>query len=278
MSSAKKRARGEEVENDFLNENSTKSKKKGRITQPRIQEEKRAARTRVSMNRDTMKRVDRALSQRLYLLNQVEISTPGNLGRKYDVLGSTGNVYEVEISRIPSCTCPDSAKGNLCKHILFVYLRVLKCQPRSTIIIQKALLQEELATILASRPTISSDVRASKDVMRVYSNSIQGSQNVVDLVDIVGEANEEQTEKEDSADNVNPEGECPICFESMETKESLDRCQTCRNYIHLDCLRRWLGQSKTCVYCRSVWVTKTSNSKTGGQVLASQMGGYLNIS
>ncbi|KAI3976778.1 hypothetical protein MKX01_008636 [Papaver californicum] len=33
------------------------------------------------------------------------------------ILGSTGNVYTVRLSRTPSCNCPDSAFP--CKHILF---------------------------------------------------------------------------------------------------------------------------------------------------------------
>ena len=257
------------MEADSLPETSAKSTKRGRNSSLVVKhEEKRAARTRYSMNQDVTKRVDRALSQRLYLLNQIDISTPNNLGRKYDVLGSTGNVYEVEISRIPSCTCPDAAKGNLCKHILFVYLRVLKLQPRSKVIIQKALLQEELATTFTSKPMtcVASDVQASKSVMRIYSNSMQGSQSLED-------DHEEKIDKEDSEET--PQGECPICFESMATKESINRCQTCRNSIHVDCLRRWLDQSKTCVYCRSVWV---SNLQSAGPVSASQMGDYLNIS
>jgi hypothetical protein len=272
----------QQVEADLLTETPVPVTKKGKTAQLVTQQvEKRAARTRSFMNRDTMIRVDRALTQRLYLLNQIDISTPGNLGRKYDVLGSTGNVYEVEISRVPSCNCPDSARGNLCKHILFVYLRVLRCQPRSTIIIQKALLQEELASIFASRSSISSDVQASKDVMRVYSNSTQRSKDIIGLVDLVGEAKEQKATGEDPPEEIKPDEDCPICFESMSTKEALDRCQTCRKFIHLDCLRRWLGQSRTCVYCRSVWAmpgTTGSNLKPGGRVSASQMGGYLNIS
>ncbi|CAI5508726.1 unnamed protein product, partial [Closterium sp. Naga37s-1] len=43
----------------------------------------------------------------------------------FHVLGATGNVYTVTISQQPSCTCPDYGNGNLCKHVLFVLLRVL---------------------------------------------------------------------------------------------------------------------------------------------------------
>ena len=35
-------------------------------------------------------------------------------------------VYTVKVCRHPSCTCPDFVRGNLCKHVLFVMMRVLK--------------------------------------------------------------------------------------------------------------------------------------------------------
>jgi len=41
---------------------------------------------------------------------------------KFDLAGSTGNVYQVTVSKIPDCTCPDSKKGNQCKHIIYVSL------------------------------------------------------------------------------------------------------------------------------------------------------------
>jgi uncharacterized Zn finger protein len=60
----------------------------------------------------------------MYLVSQEDKSTEGNLWRKYAVLGSTGNVYEVHIKKVPMCSCPDFERGNLCKHVLFVMLKV----------------------------------------------------------------------------------------------------------------------------------------------------------
>jgi hypothetical protein len=53
-------------------------------------------------------------------------------------------VYDVTISRHPHCSCPDHAKGNLCKHILFVMLRVLKLSTTNPLVWQKALLTKEV--------------------------------------------------------------------------------------------------------------------------------------
>ena len=68
-------------------------------------------------------RLYRALGQRMYLIDQTEKSTTNDLRREYTVLGSTGNVYKVEIGKIVSCNCPDQQLP--CKHIIFVMLRCM---------------------------------------------------------------------------------------------------------------------------------------------------------
>lgn len=37
-----------------------------------------------------------------------------------DLAGTTGNIYKIKVTLLPSCTCPDYAKGNQCKHIIYV--------------------------------------------------------------------------------------------------------------------------------------------------------------
>lgn len=77
-------------------------------------------------------RIERAQSQRLYLIEQKDMLEEGLdmdicpvVGREFAVLGSTGNVYDVRICKSPTCSCPDFQRGNLCKHILFVILKVI---------------------------------------------------------------------------------------------------------------------------------------------------------
>lgn len=60
-------------------------------------------------------RIVRALRHHLRLIHRSE--------SKFFVLGATGNVYTVTLSVTPSCTCPD--RTTPCKHILFVFIRVL---------------------------------------------------------------------------------------------------------------------------------------------------------
>lgn len=112
--------------------------------------EKRAARFRSSCPQAISQRIERALHQRLYLINQTDESKEGALCKKFAVLGSTGNVYDVRIEQRPSCSCPDARKGDICKHILFIMFKVLRMRYDSNLVYQKALLQSELRDIFAT--------------------------------------------------------------------------------------------------------------------------------
>jgi len=105
-------------------------------------EEEEETRLRRFRNRPTIKiqdRIDRALEQQMFLISkQGDEECHANLKCTFVVLGSTGNVYDVIIQRVPHCTCPDHANGNLCKHILFVLLKVMRVPSDSLLIYQEA--------------------------------------------------------------------------------------------------------------------------------------------
>jgi hypothetical protein len=121
----------------------------------------------------------------MYLIDRNPPTNPHE--QSFYVLGSVGNVYTVKISHIPSCTCPDHAKGNLCKHIvsqfslqfvcnsllfkLFVFLKVLRVPSDSNLIYQNALLTEELESIFKSAPAKPTAVlvSATRVTLIVYS-------------------------------------------------------------------------------------------------------------
>ena len=60
-------------------------------------------------------------------------------------------VYQVTVGKHPDCTCPDFQKGNLCKHYLFVMLRVLRLDQTDPLVWQKALLKSEVRSASAER-------------------------------------------------------------------------------------------------------------------------------
>jgi hypothetical protein len=247
--------------------------------------EKRMCAYRATPNRDTRARIERALSQRLYLVDrQVDQQQ-----QTFAVLGSTGNIYHVMISRTPSCSCPDHAKGNLCKHILFVFLRVLRVATSNPVIWQKALLTSELGEIFEKAPAVLTHTPLASAAVRSTYSQVTGTST--DLVD--EEASQVQRKP--------VTGPCPICFEDMHERacnvtgddaamrasEETVWCTTCGQSVHDVCLKEWAGHCKrspgaagatTCPYCRSPWALLGTRDAAGGSASVRRVaGGYLNL-
>jgi len=235
-----------------------------------------------------LERIDRALTQRLYLVNQEEVVSTNDdegLARSYAVLGSTNNVYDIHVGKIPTCSCPDFEKGHLCKHILFVMLKVLRVPQNSPLIYQKALLQSELQSIFAAAPPIPSHgVVASNVIVSAYQHATGKSpgkgKSSSEAIDV--DVEEESKEETDLTDE--EECDCPICFEAMPLKvtEALERCCTCKKRIHKDCIEHWFKHSKNCPMCRGPWLSAATILKRGlekrGGGGGADGGRYINIS
>src|SRR5580700_10634340 len=70
-------------------------------------------------------RKQRGVTQNIFLIETI-IGTE-QYERKYIVMGSTGNIYNVIIKNEPECTCPDyTTRYKRCKHIYFVLMRIMK--------------------------------------------------------------------------------------------------------------------------------------------------------
>jgi len=184
------------------------------------------------------------------------------------VLGSTGNIYNVELCKVPSCTCPDHAKGNLCKHILFVMLKVIGLPSSSQLVYQTALLEEELNEIVESltkrRSQLGMNVVAKKAVREQYAK-ISSGEEVDDT-------------SSDCAERKSIEGDCPICFDSLGSDmKVLTFCKgVCGTNFHAECMRMWTSQCRadpTCPACRQPWV----DTKTGGHDPDANDEGYTNL-
>lgn len=117
---------------------------------PKTPEEKRPARKRNTCPVAVRDRADRVQEQRMYMVHRAH--DDANLKETCNILGSTGNVYTVEFGRVPTCTCPDFYKGNHCKHIIFVALKVLRMPEYGDLWYQKAYLDSELRSDLCSGP------------------------------------------------------------------------------------------------------------------------------
>lgn len=84
-------------------------------------------------------RIIRAVSHHLRLLHHYDTT--------FFILGATGNVYTVNLSTTPSCSCPDRTAP--CKHILFVFIRVLGVSVDDMCLLRRTLRPCELQRLLS---------------------------------------------------------------------------------------------------------------------------------
>lgn len=231
-----------------------KRKAKGDSDAPHM--EKRLRRHRARAPSSYLEVKGRALTQRLTVLSRERCGTDELPEEKVVMAGSTGNVYTVNVGLIPSCDCPHAKKGNQCKHIVYVILRVLKAQ--EDVAYQLALTSTELRELIKNAPLIPGI-----------------------------ETDGEDTSTEEQDRNRKPiEGECPICYDELNAnKDDIVYCKAgCGNNVHKGCMQSWIQVARgkaTCPYCRAVWDTREGFDGSLGDVetegLTTNEDGYLNV-
>jgi len=207
------------------------------------------------MPQGTDDRIERALSQRLYLLER-RAQAEGGASQAEDaesaevtfaVMGSTGNVYEVAISSVPRCNCPDFLRRQSpCKHVLFVWLRVLRLEADDPRVWQRRLGPEDVQEVLRRSCSAATcrGVCAPTRVQRRYK-------------DLTGTGGSElEASQPGRARKALEEDDCPICCEAFEEQDEgnglVTFCLSCGSNLHRDCIDRWQRASKKgdCPLCR----------------------------
>ncbi|OQO13035.1 hypothetical protein B0A48_02499 [Cryoendolithus antarcticus] len=215
-------------------------------------EEKRLRRWRKAAPGSYLEIRQRALTQRMFALDrQRDMSNPDHPVEVIKLAGTTGNVYEIRVDKVPSCSCPHATKGAAqCKHIAYCLSRVLRVRPELEY--QLAFISSELREIFAAAPPLPSETA-------------------------------DESAKDGNRKEV--EGECPICYSDFEpmSKESIVYCKaSCGNNIHKECMKQWAASNRggavTCPLCRSPWQADEGENlqalASGGTVNAE---GYVNL-
>ncbi|KAL2837669.1 hypothetical protein BJX68DRAFT_272964 [Aspergillus pseudodeflectus] len=239
-------------------ENVNQSKKarssKGKETGEQASE-RRARRFRKAPPKSFQERLERAVTQRMFVVGQTVDGADGVPEMKFDMVGSTGNLYRTTIGKEPTCSCPDGAKGNQCKHICYVLVKVLKAPIH---------LQYQLAFL-------------STELSEIYENSP------------LRHVKEKAEESETDGKRKPVEGDCPICFMEFEPgKENIIWCRAaCGNNVHANCFQKWAATQNSrgvrCVYCRSPWQVEDADGRVGMDLeqlrTQGQVGedGYINV-
>ncbi|PPQ68076.1 hypothetical protein CVT24_002940 [Panaeolus cyanescens] len=234
-------------------------------------EEKRQARFKPKPPQNILERLGRVMTQRMFMIDRTR--RDGELREEFSVLGSTGNVYTVTIDKLPRCNCPDAAKGNHCKHILFVFFKVLQVRQSSTTWYQKALITSELEEIFRNAPLAPNSI-AHPHILAAHARAT-GKAVPETPTGGTGQTNKRIPSEDD---------DCPICYDGMHgvPESSLVFCEECGNALHKECFGQWkrtaasTGKSLTCVWCRASWIEPHLPGTAGGGA-SRDSEGYLNL-
>lgn len=169
-------------------------------------------------------RRDRAFQQPIYLLR---MKTPDAALHAYErifnVVGTTGNIYEVKINETPQCSCPDCAdNGNICKHIYFIILCVMKIDDN----VKRRYNKQQLVDMFNRIPNF---------ITRGLTYNDFTKDNIV----------------EQKIDDV-----CPVCLEDIDKKENTVYCKySCGKSVHKLCFNIWSqnNNESKCLFCRCYW-------------------------
>lgn len=203
--------------------------------------EKRGCVFRPFPSKQVLERMDRANTRenRLCLVDRADkdgIAT-------FHVMGTNGNAYTCIVDLAPTCNCKDFMKRirttgeGPCKHLIFVFLRVLKMDKKDARWWQKRWLPSELEQLLAEedkRP-IDSAVMAEDAVVRRFR----------------------ETQSQEDAPGRELSVDCPICFEefcleSSNPQDAIMRCKSCKGGFHELCIGKWKSHGNaSCPLCRA---------------------------
>ncbi|EGG02125.1 uncharacterized protein MELLADRAFT_110449 [Melampsora larici-populina 98AG31] len=204
--------------------------------------EKRKARWRPKCSVKVRERLHRVMTQKLWLAGRDRV---GPLCEKFGVLGNTGNLYNLVVDQSPRCDCPDWLNGYVCKHLLFVFIKVLGVSPKLPWYFQKALLSTEVENIFSTAPE-APVVPTSALVRSIYADVKSQSKASGDLAS--------------RRKPIGEEDDCPICYDKLlsEPAQDLMFCdKVCGNSWHAECHHKYAkhlnlqGKNMICVYCRS---------------------------
>ena len=185
-------------------------------------------------------RIERCYTDNIYLIESVPPDSEDDTERTYVIMGHSGHVYNVTISHRPKCTCPDFyLRGNRCKHIYFVLIRIMNIDN----VTDKYYSADDLTDMFRNIPPIAQNL--------MYKGS--------DVEINEGKEVEQKFEEGDI---------CPICLDPLENGKELDFCRySCGKTIHSKCFSMWVkSKGSICVFCRAQWYNANASSKNHKKV------------
>lgn len=165
-------------------------------------------------------RAYRAKTQKIYLANrQVDDNSA-----IFQVLGSSGKIYNVSLEGTPKCSCPDhTIRESRCKHILFMLLKIFNVQDPY----QEEFAPEEIQTYIDNYKLNITRFNVTVDPNRLY------------IDDVEYDVGEKCTDDD-----------CVICLDPILNGENYVHCKkSCGRCLHDECYKMIYKINKKCPYC-----------------------------
>eukprot|EP00523_Entomoneis_sp_CCMP467_P010260 CAMPEP_0168737340 /NCGR_PEP_ID=MMETSP0724-20121128/10345_1 /TAXON_ID=265536 /ORGANISM="Amphiprora sp., Strain CCMP467" /LENGTH=366 /DNA_ID=CAMNT_0008784605 /DNA_START=1430 /DNA_END=2530 /DNA_ORIENTATION=+ len=260
--------------------------------------EKRQFRLRKSCPQSLRDRFDRALAQRMYLIRKEKVMTGGNQSEtaaaatdmarpptssrtasttsganaapsfywKFAMLGSTGNIYDVCLQHVPTCSCPDFARrGDLCKHLIFVLVRCVGLVVDHPLAYQKAYITSELHELNSRIEERNNNNNNNNNNTAPGGGGVWANTSVQTQYAKIKDRSSNKNEDEDNKDRGKvqrralEDQDCPICLEELShcPLSQVTYCKlSCGMNFHVACMAQWKraagGRNVTCPNCRAV--------------------------
>jgi len=210
-------------------------------------------------------RKKRAKNQKLFL---VDIKNTESICEKhFSVMGTTGNIYNIKVNvDNQNCNCPDYIRRRLpCKHVYFVFIKVLKASKNYENYLDESLLME----LFDNLDKLTNRLYASEELRVAYICQIKQDSKT-------NQNNNFGTKVQKKDDN------CPVCMDDLENGEAVDFCKFgCGKSIHSECFIMWCKKNpsgeRRCVYCRTEWEKKEKGRKKAYGVDSDFPAEYFNV-
>lgn len=172
------------------------------------------------INIENDERAHKAKTQKIFLANRLIDDNSAT----FQVLGSTGNIYNVALNDNPVCSCPDyTTRGTRCKHILFMLIKIFNVENPY----KNLFSQDEIQKYISDYK-----INISKFTVQIDSNTVNKSNFTYD----VGEKYLDD--------------DCCVCLDKIDNGENRVHCKkVCGRCLHENCYNMIKKISKNCPYC-----------------------------
>jgi hypothetical protein len=205
---------------------------------------RRVFRYRHLPSRTVKSRMRRALNDtnRLCLIDWTfDIANP--LRRCFDVVEAMcPSRYTVLLTEIPSCNCATCTSYNLCSHIAYVYVVLLRLHPLDPIVYQRSLLEHELEAAVVQAPPL---LQLPPKPWTAAATDASDPHVVV----------ERDADERYFYNRIEYDGTCAVCFKNVEDgvkfddRETIRECVQCRFRFHSRCYSTWKTATPVAFAC-----------------------------